>query len=142
VMIFFLAGVVAFSTGSSWSTMAILYPIAIPLSWAICQNYGLSQADSMPILYNVIATVLAASVFGDHCSPISDTTILSSLSSSCPHIDHVNTQMPYAFFVGGLSIAVGYVATAFSTPFWLNMLIGVGVMYAVLRIFGKNPNHI
>ncbi len=137
IVIFFLAGAVAFSTGSSWSTMAILYPIAIPMTWAVCQEYGLSQADSMPILYNVIATVLSASVFGDHCSPISDTTILSSLASNCRHLDHVNTQMPYALLVGVVSIVVGYIATAFGTPFILNFGIGVAILWGFLMLMGK-----
>jgi len=136
-LIFVLAGAIAFSTGSSWSTMAILYPIAIPLTWTICQNAGLSQADTMPILYNVIATVLSASVFGDHCSPISDTTILSSLASSCRHIDHVNTQMPYAFLVGIISIGVGYAATAFAIPFVVNFALGILLMWGALMLLGK-----
>ncbi len=136
-LIFLLAGAIAFSTGSSWSTMAILYPIAIPLTWTICINAGLSQAETMPILYNVIATVLSASVFGDHCSPISDTTILSSLASSCRHIDHVNTQLPYAFLVGFISIAVGYVATAFAVPFIINLIIGILLMWGALMLLGK-----
>lgn len=136
-LIFVLAGAIAFSTGSSWSTMAILYPIAIPMTWTICQNSGLSEADSLPILYNVIATVLAASVFGDHCSPISDTTILSSLASNCNHLDHVKTQMPYALLVGTVSIALGYVATAFGTPFLLNLAVAIGIFYVVIRFLGK-----
>jgi Na+/H+ antiporter NhaC len=139
-LIFVLAGAIAFSTGSSWSTMAILYPIAIPMTWTICQNAGLSEADSLPILYNVIATVLAASVFGDHCSPISDTTILSSLASNCNHLDHVRTQMPYALLVGAVSIALGYVATAFGTPFLLNLAVAIGIFYLVIRFLGKKTD--
>ena len=139
-LIFVLAGAIAFSTGSSWSTMAILYPIAIPMTWTICQNSGLSEADSLPILYNVIATVLAASVFGDHCSPISDTTILSSLASNCNHLDHVKTQMPYALLVGTVSIALGYVATAFGTPFLLNLAVAIGIFYLVIRFLGKKTD--
>jgi Na+/H+ antiporter NhaC len=104
VIIFILAAVIAFSTGSSWSTMAILYPIAIPTTWAICQSQGMDPGISMELLLNVIATVLAASVLGDHCSPISDTTILSSLASECNHIEHVRTQLPYALTVGAVSI--------------------------------------
>jgi Na+/H+ antiporter NhaC len=140
-LIFILAGAIAFSTGSSWSTMAILYPIAIPLTWTICQNAGLSQADTMPILYNVIATVLSASVFGDHCSPISDTTILSSLASNCKHIDHVNTQMPYALLVGLISIIIGYIATVTGLPFIVNFGIGLFLMWATLMLIGKKVDN-
>jgi Na+/H+ antiporter NhaC len=137
VVVFILAAVIAFSTGSSWSTMAILYPIAIPLCWSISQNAGLPIETSMELLYNVIAVVLAASVLGDHCSPISDTTILSSLASNCNHIDHVKTQLPYALTVGAISITMTYVSTAFGTPFILNFIIGVALMFGAVMLFGK-----
>jgi Na+/H+ antiporter NhaC len=140
VLIFLLASVIAFSTGSSWSTMAILYPIAIPMTWTICQNAGIPEAEALPILYNVIATVLAASVFGDHCSPISDTTILSSLASNCNHLAHVRTQMPYAVLVGVVSIIIGYIATAVGTPFLVNMGLAIGIFYLFLRFVGKKTS--
>ncbi len=136
-VIFILAGTIAFSTGSSWSTMAILYPIAIPATWAICMANGYETAEALPILYNVIATVLAASVFGDHCSPISDTTILSSLASDCNHIDHVRTQLPYALTVGIVSIILGYTSIVFGLPAIINFAIGLVVLFLFVRIFGK-----
>jgi Na+/H+ antiporter NhaC len=137
VVVFILAAVIAFSTGSSWSTMAILYPIAIPLCWSISQNAGLPIETAMELLYNVIAVVLAASVLGDHCSPISDTTILSSLASNCNHIDHVKTQLPYALTVGAISITMTYVSTAFNIPFIINFAIGVALMFGAVMLFGK-----
>lgn len=137
VIVFILAALIAFSTGSSWSTMAILYPIAIPMCWSISQNAGLPMETSMELLYNVIAVVLAASVLGDHCSPISDTTILSSMASSCNHIDHVKTQMPYALTVGAVSILMTYVSTAFGTPFIVNFIVGVGMMFGAVLLLGK-----
>ncbi len=137
VVVFILAALIAFSTGSSWSTMAILYPIAIPLCWTISQNAGIDMETSLELLYNVIAVVLAASVLGDHCSPISDTTILSSLASNCNHIDHVKTQLPYALTVGLISLVMTYVSTAFGTPFIINFAVGVGFMIAVVMVFGK-----
>lgn len=137
VIVFILAAVIAFSTGSSWSTMAILYPIAIPLCWSISQNAGLPLETAMELLYNVIAVVLAASVLGDHCSPISDTTILSSLASNCNHIDHVKTQLPYALTVGAISITMTYVSTAFGIPFIINFIVGVGLMIGAVMLFGK-----
>lgn len=136
-VVFILAALIAFSTGSSWSTMAILYPIAIPLSWSISQNAGLPVETAMELLYNVIAVVLAASVLGDHCSPISDTTILSSLASNCNHIDHVKTQLPYALTVGLVSWLLSYVSTAFNLPFIVSFVGGVGVLFAVVMILGK-----
>ena len=136
-VIFILAGAIAFSTGSSWSTMAILYPIAIPATWAICMANGYDNSVALPILYNVIATVLAASVFGDHCSPISDTTILSSLASDCNHIDHVRTQLPYALTVGSVSIVLGYISIALGLPVILNFVIGFIVLFLIVRFLGK-----
>ena len=136
-VIFILAGTIAFSTGSSWSTMAILYPIAIPATWAICMANGYEPDAALPILYNVIATVLAASVFGDHCSPISDTTILSSLASDCNHIDHVRTQLPYALTVGTVSIILSYTSIVYSLPAIANFAIGLVVLFLFIRIFGK-----
>jgi Na+/H+ antiporter NhaC len=137
VAIFILAGAIAFATGSSWSTMAILYPIAIPATWAICMANGMEQAEALPILYNVIATVLAAAVFGDHCSPISDTTILSSLATNCNHIDHVRTQMPYALVVGLVSVFMGWFAAAFAFHLVVNFAIGIALLWGVIRVFGK-----
>ncbi len=140
VIIFILAALIAFSTGSSWSTMAILYPIAIPTTWAICRAQGVPDDIAMELILNVISIVLAASVVGDHCSPISDTTILSSLASDCNHIDHVRTQLPYALTVGVVSLILGGLAT-FLGGGWLIcfvlMAIGVVVLFGVVRRFGK-----
>jgi len=140
VLIFVLAAGIAFSTGSSWSTMAILYPIAIPTTWAVCLANGLSPDISLEILLNVIATVLAASVLGDHCSPISDTTILSSLASDCNHIDHVRTQLPYALTVGSIAITLGGVSTLLGGG-WLVcsglLLLGFAALFLIIRQVGK-----
>ena len=117
--------------------MAILYPIAIPMTWTISMNAGLDVEETMPILYNVIAVVLSASVLGDHCSPISDTTILSSLASNCDHIDHVRTQLPYALLVGVVSLIMTYVATALDLPFIINFAVGFTALYVFVRLVGK-----
>lgn len=139
-LIFVLAAGISFSTGSSWSTMAILYPIAIPIAWAVGQSAGLDPAHLNAILFNVIAVVLSASVLGDHCSPISDTTILSSLASDCPHIDHVRTQLPYALVTGAVSIMAGTVAAFMGGGIGvclLLILVGSGLLYLFLLKFGK-----
>ncbi len=139
-LIFILAALIAFSTGSSWSTMAILYPIAIPTTWAICTAQGIDPDVSMEILLNVIATVLAASVLGDHCSPISDTTILSSLASDCNHIDHVRTQLPYALTVGIISLTAGSLSTFLGGGFFICfvlLIISVAILFAIVRTVGK-----
>lgn len=140
VLIFILSAVIAFSTGSSWSTMAILYPIAIPTTWAICQAQGIPEDVAKELLYNVISVVLAASVLGDHCSPISDTTILSSLASQCNHIDHVRTQLPYALLVGIVSATAGGVSTLLGGG-WLIctllLFISLGTLFFIVWRFGK-----
>lgn len=134
---FILAALVSFSTGSSWGTMAILYPMMMPLSWSICTAEGLDSEHTLMIFYNVISCVLAGSVLGDHCSPISDTTILSSLASSCNHIEHVRSQMPYAVTVGIISILLGTIPATYGLPFLISLPLGIIVMYLVIRRFGK-----
>lgn len=91
-LVFALSCFIAFSTGTSWGTFAIMIPIAVPLAQTMDVN-----------VYMAIAAVMGGGVFGDHCSPISDTTILSSMASASDHIDHVRTQLPYAMFAGSLA---------------------------------------
>ncbi len=139
-IIFVLSAAIAFSTGSSWSTMAILYPIAIPTTWAICRAAGIDPAISLEIMLNVIATVLAASVMGDHCSPISDTTILSSLASDCNHIDHVRTQLPYALTVGSVSLVAGTLSTLLGGGWAISLAMLLASLLLLVGIclrFGK-----
>ena len=137
---FILAALVSFSTGSSWGTMAILYPLLLPASWIISADYGLDYAVSMSLFYNVVSAVLAGSVLGDHCSPISDTTILSSLASSCNHIEHVRTQLPYALSVGFVAITMGTLPAAYGISSWILFPIGIVSLYIIIRIFGKKVN--
>lgn len=139
-IIFILAALIAFSTGSSWSTMAILFPIAIPTTWVVCLSAGLDPEISFQILLNVIANVLAASVLGDHCSPISDTTILSSLASDCNHIDHVRTQLPYALTVGAFSLACVTLSTLLGGTWLISftlLLLSFICLWLIVRYFGK-----
>ena len=142
VFTFILAGVIAFSTGSSWSTMAILYPIILPTAWAVSQGADLPQETVLAIFYNVTASVLAGSVFGDHCSPISDTTILSSLASNCNHIDHIYTQLPYAITVGIISIGLGWFSIVYNLPWFLNFLIGATILFLIVLILGRKTDNI
>ena len=92
-VVFLISCFIAFSTGTSWGTFAIMIPIAVPMINIIGLHPGL-----------IIAAVLGGGVFGDHCSPISDTTIISSMASACDHIDHVRTQIPYAFTAASAAI--------------------------------------
>lgn len=136
-LIFILAAATAFATGSSWGAMGILFPLAMPLTWAVMVAQGQATPEHMHILYSSIAAILAGAVWGDHCSPISDTTILSSLASGCDHIEHVRTQLPYAMTVGVVAILFGSIMTALGSPWWLGLAIGVGVLWLVLRFYGK-----
>ena len=134
---FILSALIAFSTGSSWGTMAILYPLILPASWLISDNYGMDYDASLSIFYNVVSSILAGSVLGDHCSPISDTTILSSLASSCNHIEHVRTQLPYALTVGAVSVVIGTIPAAYGISSYILFPLGIIVLYLIVVIFGK-----
>ena len=134
---FLLAALIGFSTGTSWGTMAILYPLILPASWMLCQDQGLSAADTMPLFYNVVASVMAGAVMGDHCSPISDTTIMSSMASGCNHLQHVKTQMPYALTVGVVALFVGVLPTALGLPSWMSFLIAITALWMIVRFVGK-----
>ncbi len=135
---FVLAGLTAFATGTSWGVMAILLPLFIPLAWATMNNHGVA-VDQIHILYSTVACILAGSVWGDHSSPISDTTVLSSVATQCDHIEHVRTQLPYALVVGMVSLIVGTVATSYGLSLWLAYPIGLLILYGILVFIGK-PN--
>jgi Na+/H+ antiporter NhaC len=136
-IVFLLAAATAFSTGSSWGTMGILMPLVVPLVWGVLSAEGMADPEHYHILYSSVSAVLAGAVWGDHCSPISDTTILSSLASSCDHIDHVRTQIPYALLVGFVAILIGTIPAGFGAPWWLCLLLGAGVLLTALRTFGE-----
>lgn len=136
-IVFILAASIAFSTGTSWGTMSILYPIVLVTSWNICAAESLALEASLGIFANVVSAVLAGSVLGDHCSPISDTTILSSLSADCDHVQHVKTQMPYALTVGGVAILLGTIPAGFGVPFYITFPIAGIALYLIVSYFGK-----
>jgi Na+/H+ antiporter NhaC len=91
----------------------------------------------MAIFHNIAAAVLTGSVLGDHCSPISDTTILSSLASSCPHIEHVRTQLPYALTTGLLAIFLGSLPAAYGVSPWILYPAGLGSIFLIIHFLGK-----
>ena len=129
-LIFVLGAIISFATGTSYGTMGILMPLAIPLAHSI--NPEMS--------YIIVATsaVLTGAIFGDHCSPISDTTILSSMGAGCNHIDHVRTQMPYAIFVAVITIVFGYIPAGFGLPVYVVLPIAFVAMFIGIQIFGKS----
>ncbi len=136
-IIFLLASMTSFATGTSWTTMGILIPLAVPTAFALAQGAGLDESTSMAILLASVSSVLAGAIFGDHCSPISDTTVLSSTASGCDHIAHVRTQLPYAIFVGVIAIAVGYIPAGYGMSPWISLVLASGLLIGGLRFLGS-----
>ncbi|WP_084037470.1 Na+/H+ antiporter NhaC family protein [Haloechinothrix halophila] len=135
-ILFVVAAAVAFATGTSWGTMGILTPLAIPLAWAVLQAQGDASPAGHPILFASVATVLAGAVFGDHCSPISDTTVISSLASQCDVVDHVNTQLPYALYAAVIAVVAGLVPIGLGLPWWLAYAVAIAVLLVGVRLLG------
>ena len=129
-LIFILGAVISFATGTAYGTMSILMPLAIPLGWAV------STGD---MGFTIVCTsgVLTGAIFGDHCSPISDTRILSSMGTSCNHINHVQTQIYYAIFVAVVAIVFGYIPAGFGVPWYILIPVGIVVMFIGLKILGE-----
>lgn len=135
VIVFAVAAAISFATGTSWGTMAILLPLVIPLTVAL-GGFADGTDEHYTILLGSISSVLAGAVFGDHCSPISDTTVLSSAASGCDHVDHVRTQMPYALLVAAVGMLLGDIGTAYGLPVWIALLGGMALLYGFLRVRG------
>lgn len=131
-IIFVLGSIISFSTGTAYGTMGILMPLAIPLAHSINPEMG----------YVVVSTsaVLTGAIFGDHCSPISDTTILSSMGAGCDHIEHVKTQMPYAIYVASCTILFGYIPAGFGLPVFIVLPLAIFAVGFGLRFIGKRTD--
>ena len=128
-LIFILGAIISFSTGSAYGTMSILMPLAIPLAYKI--------NPEMSFVIVSTSAVLTGAIFGDHCSPISDTTILSSMGAGCSHIDHVKTQMWYALFVAAITILFGYIPAGFGLPIYIVLPLSCVALFIGVMIFGK-----
>ena len=137
LIVFVTCAVMAFATGTSWGTMAIMLPVVIPLTISMGGVATYPGGEQVEILLGVTASVLAGAIFGDHCSPISDTTVLSSTASACDHMDHVRTQLPYAVLVGLIAMVLGNVGTAYGLPPWAALLGGVSLLFLFLRFRGR-----
>jgi Na+/H+ antiporter NhaC len=137
-LVFIIASATAFATGTSWGTMAILFPVVVPLAVAMGAGVGFAGGDEYTILLGAISSIMAGAVFGDHASPISDTTVISSMASACDHIDHVRTQLPYALLAAGIAMLVGDLPTAIwgINPL-ISLVLGLILMYGVLRVIGR-----
>jgi len=137
VLVFLTAASISFATGTSWGTMAILVPLVIPLAVGMGAAAGFEAGAHYSILLGAISSVLAGAIFGDHCSPISDTTVMSSMATSCDHVDHVRTQLPYALTVAFVGMAVGDIPTAFGMSPVFSYILGAAILFALLRFYGK-----
>nr|WP_152889456.1 Na+/H+ antiporter NhaC family protein [Clostridium tarantellae] len=128
-LIFILGSIIAFATGTAYGTMGILMPLAIPLAYAI--------NPEMNFVIISTSAVLTGAIFGDHCSPISDTTILSSTGAGCNHIDHVKTQIWYSLFVGFITIVFGYIPAGLGISVWIVLPIAFIALFILTMIAGK-----
>ncbi|MCP4377309.1 MAG: Na+/H+ antiporter NhaC family protein, partial [bacterium] len=130
-IVFVTAAAISFATGTSYGTMAILIPTAVPVAIELDGGYGLITMIS-------IGAVLDGAIFGDHCSPISDTTIMSSIASSCDHVHHVRTQLPYSLTVAAIALCAGYLPAAMGVHPAIGIAVGAGIsglIFVCLRIF-------
>lgn len=133
-LIFILGAIISFSTGTSFGTMGILMPLTIPLAFAISPENGYVIMSA--------GAVLTGAIFGDHCSPISDTTILSSMGAACDHIDHTKTQIYYALVVAAITIIFGYIPVGLGLPVIVVLPLAIIAVFAVVYAFGKKVDAI
>ena len=135
---FLLSGAVAFATGTSWATMGLLMPLFISVTYYLLLGINEGDDPNHHLLLATIGAILGGAIFGDHCSPISDTTVLSSAASGCDHIDHVTTQLPYAGSVALVALFLGYIPIGFG--FWQPMILmplGLIVIYLLTHFLGR-----
>ena len=125
-IVFLIAALLSFSIGTSWGTFGILIPIMVTVSESVAPEL---------LVINLAAT-LAGSVFGDHCSPISDTTILSSTGAACSHIDHVTTQIPYASIVASVSL-IGFIIAGLTKSWLFSFGAALILLITILSVLNK-----
>jgi Na+/H+ antiporter NhaC len=148
--LFLLAAMVAFSTGSSWSTMTILLPLVVGLAYQLGSLGAPLGVDptilGQGLVVLSIGAVLEGAIFGDHCSPISDTTVMSSIASASDHVDHVRTQAPYAILIMLSSMLMGYLPCAlllhrgWSWLPWASLGVSMAVLTGLVFLFGRRAD--
>jgi Na+/H+ antiporter NhaC len=136
VTTFLVASAVSLATGTSWGTMGLITPLAIGITHGLLQSDTGPPPVDHPLLLATIGAVLAGAIFGDHCSPVSDTTILSSRTSMCDHIQHVRTQLPYTFLAAALSCPL-LVGVGWGLNPWMMMVLGFASLAGAVRLLGK-----
>lgn len=135
-LIFVCCCLISFASGS-YGCMFMVMPMAIPIASAVVGAENLSGDSSFLLL--CVASVLSGSIFGDHCSPMTDCTVLAALGSGCNIMEHVRTQLPYAMTVAAVTIVFGTLLTALGMSVWLSLALGCAAMAALLLVIGKKP---
>jgi Na+/H+ antiporter NhaC len=133
-VVFGLASAVSFATGTSWGTMAVVMPLAVPAAAALS---GYSGGAAPPLFVATLGAVLAGAVFGDHCSPISDTTLVSAVATGCEPMAHVRTQLPYAIGSAGIAVVLGYLPAGIDAPPWLLLPAGIAACWCWIRFVAE-----
>lgn len=139
LLTFLLAAIVSFATGTSYGTMGLLIPLCVGIEYELLSEmqFSTDQIANHPLMLGTIGAVLGGAIFGDHCSPISDTTVLSSAATGCEHLSHVKTQLPYALTVAVVAIAIAYLPVAFGVSPYLSILAAIIVQWGGIRMLGK-----
>lgn len=134
VVVFIIGALISFTTGTSWGTMGVLMPLALPVALQL----GPEASDTL--ISSTIAAVFSGAVFGDHCSPLSDTTIVSSISCGVEPLKHVKTQLPYALITATVATFIGFIPVGLGASPWLSLAVGTGVLLSlpfISRYFEK-----
>ena len=129
--VFLIGAFISFSTGSSWGTMSVLMPLAIPVIFSLCEGID-TERDTMIVA--VIGAVFSGAVFGDHCSPFSDTTIVASIATEIEPLNHVRTQLPFALIAAAVTLIIGFLPLGYGIPAWFGLFIGFGLLFILPRL--------
>ncbi|MGB0715286.1 MAG: Na+/H+ antiporter NhaC family protein [Phycisphaerae bacterium] len=141
--IFLASAAISFAMGSSWATMGLLCPLAVSVTVGLALNANMDAEAARVLLFSAVGSVLAGSIFGDHCSPISDTTVLSSIAAGCRHERHVWTQLPYALVTAIAAIGAGEVTCGiYGQPWYVGLGSGAAFLFLFLLIFGRSPRRL
>ena len=136
---FIASGAIAVSVGSSFATMGLLVPMFIPMAASILGQPDSPVSPQDPVFLATVGAILAGAIFGDHCSPISDTTVLSSAASGCDHLHHVATQVPYSIVIAVASLLFGYLPIGFGVPWWIALPLSTSISVGAIIFFGQTP---
>jgi Na+/H+ antiporter NhaC len=131
-----VAYLISFSTGTSWGTMGILCPIAIPMAVGLVRELPADQA--LTLFYASVGSVLGGAIFGDHCSPLSSTTVLAAIGADCSLVEHTWTQFPYAVLSGVVALACGDIAcSVYGQPWYVGLFAGASILFVVVLVLGR-----